>query len=578
MFANNSQKSEPTNRWQTARYALLLITLAIVSASLLVRVVSAAASSVNDDASQAAKSQELTIAGQRYDLTLTAANGAAIQFKSNNGESSGEQVAQESSLPHLVLLRNGALTPAEERTLLVTLTSQQKTSAAPVYIEIRLETQKGDPDRNSASSSRITAYQRVLKVEASVTQEITFGAVSLAAGELVDPNPTGYYRLVIRAVDMAGERIEQSEVVVDYAFLLENQWVAPLQAPESAGPQELLVYYTDMTPFQVNSFDPQGRLARQEVNGYIETVVIPGMQAVFALQQSWGFEWHPEWRGFRPEGLPGQLTVALTDRSEWYHGPAPRGGYGLIAINVNQYRLQTYSTLTDWIVSMFSHELFHNWQRSLNQHAGGQGDTEGRHDVWEVVTEGTALLVESLTRETLGFADGTNGSPYTARAAAFISRLESTDAAFELPFSTMSPYEMVVYWRYLYDSSRVDGSSQHNTSAGLAIIRRTLASLYSDKGLLDIQPQDLAAGFTRLMERVLEGAYAENKHGFGQALSGWLRDGTVESGFDYRFAADQLAQLSAVEPAAPGSVEGGQPAGRLDDAASSPAGRKERQS
>jgi hypothetical protein len=517
------QQNEPRtgkNQRRTTRKVFMLAVLVVVAAGMLLDTISQIAFvQVAAAAQPTGLSREVQIANQRFALTIAAASGATIPFKTNNGESKDGQAASESRIPHLVLLRNGELTGASERSLTISLDSLTGSEMAEVVLDIRIETQKGNPDRNSTNSSRIVVHQLSMDAVGGASQEITFGPVSAFDGTLNEPTPTGYYRLVVTAAILGEATDRQEEVALDYAFLLENQWVAQLQTPEQAGPQELLVFYTDMTPFQINSFDRGGRLPRREVNRYIEENIIPGMVSIFELQKSWGFVWYPEWRGFRPEGRPDQLTVALTDREEWYHGPAPTGGYGLIAINVNQYKLQTYSSLTDWILSMFSHELFHNQQRNLNLHAGGQGDTEGRYASWEVVSEGTALLVESLTREVLGFADGNKGNPYTVRAAAFINRLETSAGEINLPFGQMSPYEMVVYWRFLFDSTRQNVSSDNDVAAGLVLIRTTLETLYRDQDLLAIQPQDLPAGFDRLMEQVLVGGYAENLKVFGQIVS-----------------------------------------------------------
>lgn len=459
----------------------------------------------------AAQPHVVQLGQQLLQVSLAAADGATIEFQTQNGTSQDGKPAEVRSIPHLVLLRSEKLTVPQERTLIVTIQPAAAGTAVQSELQVRLETQNGDPDRFGTISSRLVVYSGQLQVNDTPTVlEIRLDGTTVIDGEVYDPTPTGYYRLVFSQAGQEEREGTADEMVIDYAFLLENQWVTRLQSAGEPGPQELVVYYNDMTPFQYNSFDPDGRLTRGEVNGFLREVVIPGMAAIFDLQKAWGFEWHPQWHGFRQEVSSSQLTVALTDRDIWYHGPAPKGGFGLISINVNQYRLQTYSSLTDWMLSIFSHELFHNQQRNLSLQAGANGSTEGQHSAWEIVSEGTALLVESLTREVLGFSDGSGGNPYSVRAAAFYSRLDSISEQDGLPFEQMSPYEMVVFWRSLYDRSRGNAAGVQGTRQGLEIVRQTLEILYGDPRLLNIDKDQLSAGFDRLMERLLEEGYANS--------------------------------------------------------------------
>ena len=525
MISSKAQFPTTQLRSQIFTNLVLLTVLALVLAGQLAED-AGFSNAANRPAAPVADSTYVVQLGQRsFEVTLAAATGAAIEFQTNNGEGVDGQPALVSMIPQLVLLRSGTLTDPQARTLMITIHPVADSAAAQTRLQVRLETQNGDPDRFGTSSSRLAAYAAWMDVKGkSVTLEITFGSSDGIDGELIDPTPTGYYRLVLTAEAAAGAVKAPQEAVIDYAFLLENHWITRLQDSDQPGPQELVIYYNDMTPFQYTSFDPNGRLMRQQVNSYIGEVVAPGMAAIFDLQKVWGFEWHEGWQGFRPQAAAGQLTIALTDRGIWYHGPAPKGGFGLISINVNQYRLQTYSSLTDWVLSIFSHELFHNYQRDLSLVAGRNGSTEGQYSAWEIVSEGTALLIESLTREALGFADGIAGNPYSVRAEAFSERLGSNSDLTELPFDQMSPYEMVVFWRYLYERSRSNTTGVNAARAGLEIIRQTLETLYLDAQLLNIQEDQLPASFENLLLRVLGRDYTDDLDAFGRTVSTWKND------------------------------------------------------
>ena len=55
-------------------------------------------------------------------VTLRPASGATVLFLTQNGDTVEGIPSQAFDLPHLVLYRNGALTPASERTLIVEVT------------------------------------------------------------------------------------------------------------------------------------------------------------------------------------------------------------------------------------------------------------------------------------------------------------------------------------------------------------------------------------------------------------------------------------------------------------------------
>ena len=79
-------------------------------------------------------------------VTLRAASGATIRFRTQNGETVDGVPARELSLPHLVLHRNGALTAPPERTLIVEVESIAVPPSG-VVITLEVTTQHADPDR-----------------------------------------------------------------------------------------------------------------------------------------------------------------------------------------------------------------------------------------------------------------------------------------------------------------------------------------------------------------------------------------------------------------------------------------------
>jgi hypothetical protein len=410
-----------------------------------------------------------------------------------------------------VLLRSGNLTNPEERTIQIQLSGLQ-IPADGISICVELETQLGDPDAGGGAFNRIKVWEMEQDyqqpgIQQDLVFEYTFEQMFSLEGTQLTPTPTGYYRVRLTITPQMPSEVDPStdhgETVVelDEIFLLENQWVVPLVSENQRpvlGPRELVVFYTDMTPYQTNTYQRGNRMRRESINRYIGDVIVPGMLEVIRLEtETWGLGWDRAWRGHRDVNWPNSLTVALTDDGIWYHGKAPKGGYETISINVHQLDLKTYSDLTDWILSIFSHELFHNLQRSQNMQAGGHGDIAGRAGTWELVTEGTALLVETYVREQYQFSDGRQGNPYSLRAYRFqnLGMLEVEEL--EAYLLTVSPYDVAVYWRFI--AAQCSGPESVES---VKFIRRVLAYLYSNPDLLSASPEQLPAAYPELMDRV----------------------------------------------------------------------------
>jgi hypothetical protein len=138
--------------------------------------------------------------------------------------------------------------------------------------------------------------------------------------------PTDYYRYRILVSDPQGNQLKS--YMGDYAFLLENQWRVPLpdvlENTPGAAPDELLIYYYNMVPFQTDFRYPDTQIPRQEVDKYIQTELIPQMVKAFETQSNlWDLPWYGEWSNYRADEDPKTLSVALGGYRTWFHGSAP---------------------------------------------------------------------------------------------------------------------------------------------------------------------------------------------------------------------------------------------------------------
>ncbi|MEJ2212049.1 MAG: hypothetical protein P8129_23865 [Anaerolineae bacterium] len=149
--------------------------------------------------------------------------------------------------------------------------------------------------------------------------------------------------------------------------------------------------------------------------------LIPAMIEAFRTQaDEWQAPWHEAWTSYRPQDGR-RLSVALSEGKTWFHGPAPLHGHAGISVNVDG-GFAEYETLLDGIMSNFHHELFHNYQRSLYQHYGGNGDVDGKADAWQFFSEGTAVLASSIGQPDVQFSRSWGARAYLSQARSFIGR------------------------------------------------------------------------------------------------------------------------------------------------------------
>jgi len=317
-------------------------------------------------------------------VTLRAASGATIAFTTQNGEKIGGVPPQTLELPHLVLYHNGRLTPPNERTLILEVTGIDVPPGG-VTLTLDLTTQHGDPDLGGRSDQRILIWRETQwlvnpsdfnKTEGTVIFTHQFNQTVLSGTERIS-TPTDYFQYDLIMTD-ADHPLSNPLLTLtgEYAFLMENQWLRQLpgvqESSHGAAPDELIIYYCDMFSFQQSARDPTSWLPRIEVTTYVDTKLIPQLVEAFRVQSDeWNFPWHQAWTGYRPGEDAEQLSVALTPRYTWYHGPAPVSGHAGISLRVEGGN-NDYDTLTEELVSLFHHELFHNLQRNINQHLGGK--------------------------------------------------------------------------------------------------------------------------------------------------------------------------------------------------------------
>jgi hypothetical protein len=248
------------------------------------------------------------------------------------------------------------------------------------------------------------------------------------------------------------------------------------------------------------------------------------MQAGFqVVSTQWGFSWHPEWRSFREAEPPGRLAVALTDGSTWYHGRAyPRGSAG-ISLAVNSPENTDYPGLTDSLMSAFYHELFHNLQRSLNMHRGGDGDVDGLDDAWQFFSEGSAVLATSIAQPRLQFSKSPGAADYFRQANGFLAGGGGRERDLKRSYQEIEPYHAVLYWRYLYEQCGGLSREGENPQRGWQVILNALTALYSCE-IVDLRASaDLVKYLPGIMDAAIQQARSCPFEDYQESLLGFTR-------------------------------------------------------
>jgi hypothetical protein len=418
-------------------------------------------------------------------VTLKSAANTTILFKAENGKQVTTSPSQERRIPHLVLNRNGALTPSFERTLLLSL---QHLTVPPsgLFVRLIIETQHSDPDLGRKDTNKIRLWEETRFVPYSpesqqstlVNFDITFQGLQKRLKKSIG-TPTDYYSYRITILDSQGKTLQ--EIDEEYAFLMENQWRVALpkvlEDSPGAAPNELVIYYYDMIPFQADLRDPETQIPRQDVGRYIQTELIPAMVDAFKTQTNlWVFPWYAEWTNYRTDEGSKTLSVALGDYRTWFHGAAPALGYSTISIRVDG-SFTEYSNITDGIMSVFHHELFHNQQRNIKLHFGNKGNLAGENEAWQLFTEGAAVLASSVGQPTVQFEPTTRMRSYLKRANAFLGSEGFVGGDLNRNYPDI-PYHFAIYWRFLYESCGGIRNEIEDPAAGMKVIRHVLEGLY----------------------------------------------------------------------------------------------------
>ena len=465
-------------------------------------------------------------------VTLQAGSGETIEFQTQNGITRQGVKPTVSQIPRLILYHNHMLTEVSQRTLHLSIQGLQIPPPGAT-VNLLAETQEKsaeyyDPDLDSYQKKRIpvweaSAWMAAAEGGSSLTLSQTFENTLPGADRPVH-TPTGYFRYHI-TISAAGDSTNTVlyEFERDHAFLMENLWTATLpEVPEEspgAAPDELVIYYSDMTRFQKDFRDDRARIPRQAVHDYVGTQLLPRMVAAFGMQsQDWGFPWYQAWTGNRPGQDRERLSVALIDGVTWYHGQASPTGNSRISINVSGADNAPYASLADGVMATFHHELFHHQQKNINQYYGGQGWTGGEKGQWQFFSEGMAVLASSVAQPEIEFAEDAVERVYLKNANAFLTSDIGKD------FGQIDPYHGALYWRFLYERCGAMGAGVEHPAAGMTVIRRVLTSLYQITEGQAGNGATLDDWMPAIMDQALTGSscpfqtYQDSLAAFGQAV------------------------------------------------------------
>jgi len=210
------------------------------------------------------------------------------------------------------------------------------------------------------------------------------------------------------------------------------------------------------------------------------------LDAYQAESLEWGFPWYDEWRSYREDEPADRLSIALTNKETWYHGEAPAIGNAYISINLHSEENGSYNNLTESLVSNFYHEMFHNHQRNINVHLGGNGAIDGSGKAWQFFSEGMAVLASSVGQPEVQFSRTPGLRSYLINANGFLAGGGPVKRDIYKSYQDINPYHASIYWRFLYEQCGGMTSGNENPKAGMQIIRNVLNVLYS-KEIIDTQ-------------------------------------------------------------------------------------------
>jgi hypothetical protein len=212
----------------------------------------------------------------------------------------------------------------------------------------------------------------------------------------------------------------------------------------------------------------------------------------------WQLPWYSEWSNFRREEDPKTLSVALGEKGTWFHGEAASLGHAMISIRVDGV-FGDYANLTDGIMSVFHHELFHNQQRNISFHFGSRGNISGLDDAWQSFSEGTAVLASSVGQPTAQLEPSARMRSYLKRANGFLGSEGMQGGSLNKSYKSV-PYQTAIYWRFLYEHCGGLEHGRENPAAGMRVIRKALETLYQGD-VVDINSSaDLAGALPHVLD------------------------------------------------------------------------------
>lgn len=448
---------------------------------------------------------------RKLTVTLETATESTIAFRAEHREEVTASEPEGQKIPHMVLNRNGVPTPGFERTLIVSL-DNIAVPPSGAYARLTIETQHGDPDLGGGRENRIQVWDDTRFIpysgESDQLTSVDFQIVFQRTFKHLQKEfrtPTDYFNYHIQLRDTRGNILK--EISDEYAFLMENQWRVPLpkvlEATPGAAPGELVIYYYDMIPFQTDLRDPYTQISRNDVERYIQTELIPVMVGAFETQTNvWELPWYEEWSNYRADEDPKTLSVALVEYGTWFHGSAPSLGHAMISIRVDG-SFGEYTDLTQGIMSVFHHELFHNQQRNISLHFGSNGNLSGKEEAWKVFSEGTAVLASSVGQPMVQFEPTARLRSYLKRANAFIGSEGVFSGGLNKSYKDI-PYHTSLYWRFLYENCGGINNGVEDPATGMRVIRNILETLYKGEIASINSSTDVAQALPRIVDSALQ--------------------------------------------------------------------------
>ena len=467
-------------------------------------------------------------------VEISGASGRRIEFRTQNGQQVDGNPALHLDIPHLVLMRNAQLTSPGERSIKISVNGIQIPQSGAI-VTLKILTQHLTHQISNGIQEHILVWEETRFIpNITNNQGIDFERVftDQTAGKFGQfKTPADYYQVDIHITSL--DQNKENPIYhfhQNYAFLIENQWITSLPKvnndPNDATPSRLIIYYYDT----LADVDEMGNiltsLEEKSTTDFIISKLVPEIQAAFIKTiVEWKFPWYSEWRSYRHEEAPDFLSIALTNGSIWFHGPSEARGTAGISLRFDSKDNTNYENLTDSLIATFYHEMFHNFQRGINLHLGGNGDIDGLHNAWQFFSEGTAVMATSVGQPEVQFSPTPGFPVYYLEANGYLAGGGNLERDLERSYKDIDPYHAALYWRFLYEKCGGMVHGVENPAQGMQIIRNALYILYS-KEVIDIQnSSDLVSYLPAIMDKAIQNTpscpfqnYKDSLLGFSAAV------------------------------------------------------------